>query len=221
MSRWRLELPENYHQFDYNTITDVIIHVQYTAREGGGVLKALVQSELLEALNKIADILAAEQTGLTRIISARHEFSNEWHRFLYPAADASTQALNLNLSKALLPYLVQNKSIHVQKITAVLLLERPGDYADSQPLAVTLKLPDGGRNSADMIKDPELAGLPAMGAGANFVLSEADHPVEVVVNESDVATLPAGLVVERNGKKRLNPDAIADMLVVLHYTLSA
>ena len=221
VSRWRLELPENYHQFDYNTITDVIIHVQYTAREGGGVLKALVQSELLEALNKIADILAAEQTGLTRIISARHEFSNEWHRFLYPAADASTQALNLNLSKALLPYLVQNKSIHVQKITAVLLLERPGDYADSQPLAVTLKLPDGGRNSADMIKDPELAGLPAMGAGANFVLSEADHPVEVVVNESDVATLPAELVVERNGKKRLNPDAIADMLVVLHYTLSA
>ncbi|HJT74926.1 MAG TPA: hypothetical protein VJ720_12920, partial [Chitinophaga sp.] len=38
---WRLELPAGVRLFDYNTIADVIIHLKYTAREGGSTLKAL------------------------------------------------------------------------------------------------------------------------------------------------------------------------------------
>lgn len=33
-SSWRLELPTNFHQFDYESISDVILHVSYTARNG-------------------------------------------------------------------------------------------------------------------------------------------------------------------------------------------
>jgi len=32
ISSWRLELPKEVRQFDYNTISDVIVHVKYTAR---------------------------------------------------------------------------------------------------------------------------------------------------------------------------------------------
>ena len=39
ISIWRLELPSEIRQFDYNTISDVILHVKYTAREGGSSLK--------------------------------------------------------------------------------------------------------------------------------------------------------------------------------------
>ena len=38
-SRWRLELPAGFKQFDYNTITDVIIHMRYTSVDGGDKLK--------------------------------------------------------------------------------------------------------------------------------------------------------------------------------------
>ena len=41
ISEWQLELPANPskgdpRQFDYKTISDVILHLRYTAREGGG-----------------------------------------------------------------------------------------------------------------------------------------------------------------------------------------
>jgi len=35
ISRWRLELPGSVPQFDYDTISDVILHLRYTARDGG------------------------------------------------------------------------------------------------------------------------------------------------------------------------------------------
>ena len=39
ISTWRLELPTEFHQFDYDSISDVILHMNYTAREGGDLLK--------------------------------------------------------------------------------------------------------------------------------------------------------------------------------------
>src|SRR5439155_6781395 len=44
ISEWQLELPANPsnnepRQFDYDTISDVILHIRYTAREGGGLLR--------------------------------------------------------------------------------------------------------------------------------------------------------------------------------------
>ncbi|MGB7816857.1 MAG: neuraminidase-like domain-containing protein [Methylotenera sp.] len=35
ISTWRLELPADYPQFDYSTISDVILSIRYTARDGG------------------------------------------------------------------------------------------------------------------------------------------------------------------------------------------
>ncbi len=39
VSEWQLELPADVRQFDYDTISDVILHMRYTAREGGGLLR--------------------------------------------------------------------------------------------------------------------------------------------------------------------------------------
>src|ERR1043166_1633338 len=50
ISSWRLELPTEAHQFDYNTIADVIVHVKYTAREGGSGLKNLADTTLRDNL---------------------------------------------------------------------------------------------------------------------------------------------------------------------------
>jgi hypothetical protein len=36
VSEWQLELPADVRQFNYDTISDVILHLRYTAREGGG-----------------------------------------------------------------------------------------------------------------------------------------------------------------------------------------
>jgi hypothetical protein len=72
ISTWRLELPSDIRQFDYDTISDVILHVRYTAREGGAGLK---QSAALSARGLIA------QVAPVRLFSVRHEFPNDWARF--------------------------------------------------------------------------------------------------------------------------------------------
>jgi hypothetical protein len=80
VSEWRLELPANpgngeARQFDYQTISDVILHLRYTAREGGAQLrKAAVR-------NVMAAIEAAEAAGSVRLFSVRDEFPTEWARF--------------------------------------------------------------------------------------------------------------------------------------------
>lgn len=77
ISEWQLELPANPSkgepaQFDYTTISDVILHIRYTAREGGGLLRN-------GAMQQIDRLIAAGQAaGSVRLFSVRHEFPTEW-----------------------------------------------------------------------------------------------------------------------------------------------
>jgi hypothetical protein len=72
ISTWRLELPPEIRQFDYDTISDVVVHVRYTAREGGASLR---QSATLNSRE------LAAQVAPVRLFSARHDFPTEWARF--------------------------------------------------------------------------------------------------------------------------------------------
>ena len=80
VSEWQLELPANPSngdpaQFDYNTISDVILHIRYTAREGGGLLRQGALDNLKTAIE------AAQAAGSVRLFSVRHEFPTEWAKF--------------------------------------------------------------------------------------------------------------------------------------------
>jgi hypothetical protein len=75
VSQWQLQLPNDVRQFDYDTIPDVVIHVRYTAREGGSVLKKKASDNLQ------SQIAAAQTLGSVRLFSIRHEFPSEWARF--------------------------------------------------------------------------------------------------------------------------------------------
>jgi len=99
ISSWRFELPEAVRQFDYNTIRDVIIHVHYTAREGGSTLRALASSTLTEKIGTIQQELS--KTGLHKAISLRHEMPNEWHLL------TTTGTVNTSINKERLPYFTQ------------------------------------------------------------------------------------------------------------------
>lgn len=107
ISTWRLELPSDFRQFDYNTISDVIIHMRYAAREGGVLLKT-------NAISSIKVILEeASISGLILSFSLKHNFPNEWHRFV---TSTSSEDLKIVIKKAHFPYLVQSFKINVSKI---------------------------------------------------------------------------------------------------------
>ena len=57
--RWRLEMPKENNAFDFETISDVILHLKYTAREGGDPLRQAARQALA----------TGPQSDLVRLIS--------------------------------------------------------------------------------------------------------------------------------------------------------
>lgn len=109
ISSWRLDLPTTFRVFDTNTISDVLLTVRYTAREGGDLLRDACVSELqTKTLSAIQ--LAESQSGLAKLIDLKHELSDSWNRFLRPAGAPGTesgkQILTLDFSQGRFPYFV-------------------------------------------------------------------------------------------------------------------
>ena len=104
VSEWQLQLPANPSigdppQFDYDTISDVILHVRYTAREGGGLLRN-------GAIAHVKDLIkAAQAIGSVRLFSVRHEFPSEWAKFQSQTPAASQRfELKINLRPEHYPF---------------------------------------------------------------------------------------------------------------------
>ncbi len=96
ISTWTLDLPSDLRQFDYDTISDVIMHLRYTARQGGGALKA----GAVDALKtRIGD---QTESMLTRLFSMKHDFPDEW----YELTDSEEGDLSIKLADKHFPYMV-------------------------------------------------------------------------------------------------------------------
>lgn len=90
-SHWQVSLPAEVRQFDFDSITDVILHVRYIAREGGELLRAAAVANLKDQINK------AQTIGSVRLFSVRHEFPSEWAKFQSVTINAATPTAELSL----------------------------------------------------------------------------------------------------------------------------
>ncbi|MGB4069894.1 MAG: neuraminidase-like domain-containing protein [Nitrospira sp.] len=114
ISDWSLALTSAVQTFDWSTITDVVIHVRYTAREGGELLREAALKSLQSELQGIP---------LQRSFSAMHEFPTEWNAFLRPATDAGEAVLKLDLSEKRFPYFARSLEPSISKIELVALVK--------------------------------------------------------------------------------------------------
>ncbi len=111
ISSWRLELPGEVRQFDYNTISDVVLHLKYTAREGGSTLKGLAETSLKDRLAEIKQQL--NRTGLHVAISMKHDLPNEWHLL------KKNGTVDLKIDKSRLPYMAQTIEAAIENVMFV------------------------------------------------------------------------------------------------------
>jgi hypothetical protein len=111
-SVWRLELPAEFRQFDYDTIADVILHLRYTAREGGDLLRRGAIADLE------ARIEASEAVGSVRSFSVRHEFPTEWARFksIQLGTGAPFAGLTLNFREEHYPFWSRGRVESVRRV---------------------------------------------------------------------------------------------------------
>lgn len=102
VSSWHLRLNKDLPQFDFASISDAVLHLRYTAREGGAVLRSQAAGELRQTLSDAA--LAEGRRGLYRVVDLRREYPDAWYRFLHPGGTTDDQQLTLEDLPDRLPY---------------------------------------------------------------------------------------------------------------------
>jgi hypothetical protein len=95
ISTWTLSLPAQLRAFDYSTISDVILHIRYTAREAGDPLGAQATTELLAALD------TAGQSDQALLFCLCYDFPTQWSAFVNGSGD-----FVVTMQKQFFPYAV-------------------------------------------------------------------------------------------------------------------
>ncbi|MCC5907083.1 MAG: ribosomal protein L7/L12 [Balneolaceae bacterium] len=157
ISSWRLELPTEVKQFDYNTITDVVLHVKYTAREGGSGLKTAANEALKEQLKALKD-----GSGLQVAINMKHEFPNEWNLL------KKNETTELTLDKSRLPYMAQ--SFGTTEIESVMFVAKLKDNPDE----FSIQVDDGSQAFTNEISDLYIGSSPDIDLNSAFSLSVSE-----------------------------------------------
>ncbi len=111
-SRWGLELPSQLRLFDYNTISDVIVHVSYRAQDDDA-FGVTVESQIVDTLTQYA---ATE--GMHRLFSVRHDFPNAFQLLLYPAG--AEQTTDFQLGPQHFPYFLAQRNITISEASVYL-----------------------------------------------------------------------------------------------------
>lgn len=96
ISRWKIELSNAIPQFDFESISDVVMHIRYTSREAGH-LRADASTFIKD------EVLTVPEGGLLNLLNVNSDFGSEWQLFRTAADDASRK-LVLNVDKNLFPY---------------------------------------------------------------------------------------------------------------------
>lgn len=92
ISTWKLDLPKDYRTFDYDTISDVILTIRFTARQGVDLTK----------------VKSALDAGFALLLNLRHDFPSEWAAFVNGAGDFTA-----TIRKDYFPYFTQNQTITI------------------------------------------------------------------------------------------------------------
>jgi hypothetical protein len=154
---WQLELADDPRPFDYDTITDVVLHIRYTARDGGEPLRREASAHLLNG------IAAGTAAGSTRLLSGRHEFASAWGRFANSppgsgTADSPRASLTLDLRREHYPFVAGAGPSALMRVDLIAL---PAADTPQTLVVADQAIGDaqGGVNSVELKARPELSNL--------------------------------------------------------------
>jgi len=199
ISRWELSLPEVVRQFDYRTIEDVIIHVDYTAREGGDGLRDAAQTHLAAGLNAMLG-----GTELPLVIAVHEAFPNEWEQFF--TVEGGDHILTLPVSVEYFPYFARRNGFDVAKVDLVLMLDPSLGAATLTSIASTLDLDEDPKNFVQSSGDAFMT--------ATFVAPASQQPDTWTLTVADSVTT------ELQTSGDLDRAKVVGMFMIIRYTLT-
>jgi hypothetical protein len=193
-SDWSLRLPTEIRQFDYNTISDVELRIDYTARDGGSGYRTTVESGLREAMENALSLVGEE--GIALVLSAKKDLAVDWERFLRPADGELGSSLELPLTLEQFPYVLRGLAPTVTSIDVALV------SSDTQHAF-------GGGDAT--LNAPDTQEFVLQGQG-NAISTSV--PNVAVSNDSWWLDIGPALNVE-------DPDAIDDLWIIVRFAIDA
>ncbi len=197
-SRWSLRLPTAVRQFDYDTISDVEIRIDYTARDGGSSFRQDVEQGLQGALS---DALAvASENGIAMVLSAKKDFAVDWERFLRPAEGQTSTVMEVPITSDRFPYLLRSSALEVASVELLMVGEGysagDADATLSSPSGAELTMPflaANGSLGGSFGTSPEEVGDQPWGLdlGSAISIDNADEVEDLWVIVRFNATLPS------------------------------
>ncbi|KAF2825674.1 hypothetical protein CC86DRAFT_456097 [Ophiobolus disseminans] len=122
ISSWRLELPQEVQKFDYSTISDVMLDIQYTALDGGAVFASAANASVRQISRGNESKGAAE--GDCGFFDLKNDFSHAWYgfsaRLLTNKGKDELSQLQLGNIKERLPFFSRRqKTLNIQSVTLI------------------------------------------------------------------------------------------------------
>ncbi len=203
ISAWTLELNPASNSFDFSSITDVVLHVRYTARLG------IAESAVLAAV--------APPTGVTRaiVVSVKSTFGDALYGFFNPTNTTATQqVLTLPITNAIFPW-SNIRSPQIKDIFVFLALTQVP--AAGTNIAASFGPTSGAASALSLT-----TALPAGWSGTPSVLC-GDFPINSPLGPQSftltmqTAGLPTGLTTTVNGQILLDQTKVEDIVMVVTY----
>ena len=107
ISTWSIEMPNKFKQFDYDTITDVVLRLRYTSVDGGDKLKAPAADSVQDYIKSVEDL--SREEGLFAVFDLKNDFPNEWHNANHPAVGATERVLIIDKLNEKLPIFTKGR----------------------------------------------------------------------------------------------------------------
>jgi hypothetical protein len=198
VGRWRIDLDPDCNRFDLETISDVVLHVKYTARDGGDGLRQKAKERWKKL---VAD---ADNVPFVRMFSLKHEFPTEWYRLRTVAAADGDHAQTIALTRDRFPLLFRHAQLSIASVDLIGLAA-----AGRQPTKLpALRTPPPDNAQVEFAGAAPIDSLLHQTAGVDVSVKDADEQAAwtLSVAGADVAA---------------SVDQLDDLLIVCHYTAKA
>jgi hypothetical protein len=223
ISTWRLELSGKWKdssdnvvdlaQFDFASISDAILHLRYTARDGGTGFRDATIGDLQQ---KIAGMmkLAEGRGGFYRLFSLRHEFPTEWNRFITQADSNGKHIQDFSFAKDRFPFFFQGRTIKISAVDLFGILKPQVNSVQLDNLKVTTPVTGSDSSSAEVLTLSDASSFGNL-VHKTCTLQNAIE-VKTAMNQNDVK-VNWHFEIPRDGSQ--NIDQLEDILVVCRYQI--
>ncbi len=191
VSSWNLTLPAASNEIDLGAVSDVVVHLYYTALDGGDSFGQAVA----------ADNAANAPSAGAVVLSASSAFASAWSSFLAPSAGGADQVLTMNVQPTQFPAWTRGKTITVSTLTVLATSNRAGGFvlAPQAPLpSTTVTIAPLAGTTNPVVSSGNVAPPPGSLGAWSFKMRAADA--------SDF--------------KSLTVDEVGDVLLLIHFQAS-